>query len=384
MARYVYKLPDIGEGIAEAEIVKWHAEKGQQLAQDQPLVDVMTDKATVEITAPVAGVLAERQGGEGQKLPIGAVLAVFETEQAAAAAAAPDGQTAVASAPPKPHQHGEARAAPAVRQRATNLCIDLGGITGSGPGGLVLHDDLDRVLLARAPQPTRREEVEEIRLSGLRRRIAERMHESKSRIPHFTYVEEVDVGRIEEERARLNAAGDSPHLTLLPFFIRSLVRTIARHPEVNGHYDDGEGTIRRFRHVHVGIATQTERGLLVPVIRNAQDMDLANLSAAITRLSTAARAGKSAPADLTGSTITITSLGALGGLMATPIINPPELAVIGINRIRDTVVMREGRVEARRMMNLSSSFDHRIIDGFVAASFIAGLREDIESGSGGA
>jgi 2-oxoisovalerate dehydrogenase E2 component (dihydrolipoyl transacylase) len=386
MARYVYKLPDIGEGITQAEIVKWHAAAGTHIAQDQPLVDVMTDKATVEITAPVSGMLRESHGKEGEKLAIGAVLAVFETEQDAEAAA-PGMQeqrteaTPPAAAPPAAAPSGRSGiAAPAVRARASSLGIDLRSVPGTGPDGRVVHADLDRLLLSRgkAAPISVSEDVEEIPVSGLRRRIAERMQDAKRRIPHFTYVEEVGIDSLERERALLNSRGGS-RITLLPLLIRALVRAIARHPEVNGHFDDAEGKIRQFRAVHVGIATQTERGLLVPVIRNAEARGIEEIAAEIHRLSSAARAGKSTPGDLAGSTITVTSLGALGGIMATPIINPPELAIIGINRIREELFSDQGRIETRKVMNLSSSFDHRIIDGFVAARFIATLREEIEA-----
>jgi 2-oxoisovalerate dehydrogenase E2 component (dihydrolipoyl transacylase) len=386
MARYVYKLPDIGEGITQAEIVKWHAAAGTHIAQDQPLVDVMTDKATVEITAPVSGMLRESHGKEGEKLAIGAVLAVFETEQDAEAAA-PGMQeqrteaTPPAAAPPAAAPSGRSGiAAPAVRARASNLGIDLRSVPGTGPDGRVVHADLDRLLLSRgkAAPISVSEDVEEIPVSGLRRRIAERMQDAKRRIPHFTYVEEVGIDSLERERALLNSRGGS-RITLLPLLIRALVRAIARHPEVNGHFDDAEGKIRQFRAVHVGIATQTERGLLVPVIRNAEARGIEEIAAEIHRLSSAARAGKSTPGDLAGSTITVTSLGTLGGIMATPIINPPELAIIGINRIREKLFSDQGRIETRKVMNLSSSFDHRIIDGFVAARFIATLREEIEA-----
>lgn len=390
MASYVYKLPDIGEGITQAEIVKWHAAAGTHLAQDQPLVDVMTDKATVEITAPVSGVLRESHGTEGEKLAIGAVLAVFETEQdAETAEGAPPGRGTEAAPPaaetPAATPSGRSGiAAPAVRARASSLGIDLRSVPGTGPDGRVTHADLDSLLLSRGKAPATGDSsgIEEIPVSGLRRRIAERMQDSKRRIPHFTYVEEVAIEKLERERARLNS-GSGRRITLLPLLVRALVRAIARHPEVNGHFDDAEGKIRQFRAVHVGIATQTERGLLVPVIRNAERRGIEEIAAEIHRLSSAARAGKATPAELAGSTITVTSLGALGGIMATPIINPPELAIIGINRIREKLISEEGRIETRKVMNLSSSFDHRIIDGFVAARFIATLREEIEAPSDG-
>lgn len=384
MGSYVYRLPDIGEGIAEAEIVKWHASAGQHVAEDQPLVDVMTDKATVEITAPVGGLLRESHGREGERLAIGSVLAVFETAQdeRAEVPEREEDDTPDVS-PPKVPALGKALASPAVRNRAKSLGVDLGSVRGTGADGRILHEDLDRLLLSRMQPraaPHRLPDgVEEIPVTGLRRRIAERMQEAKRRIPHFTYVEEVSADRLERDRARMNAEGR--HLTPLPFIIRALVRALTVHPELNAHFDDADGKIRRFSAVHVGIATQTAQGLLVPVLRNAQALGLMEIAAEIERLSTAARAGKSSPEDLTGSTITVTSLGVLGGVMATPIINPPELAVIGINRIRDSLIMVDGTPMTRKVVNLSSSFDHRIIDGYVAARFIATLRQEIETGT---
>ena len=387
MGRYVYKLPDIGEGIAEAEIVKWHVEPGATIAQDQALVDVMTDKATVEIAAPVSGILRERNGAEGQKLAVGAALAVFDTE-AEAAEGKRAAEPARADVPPPDTAPATAtakvRAAPAVRQRARALGLDLAALSGSGPEGRILHEDLDRHLLSRGgkatePAPTSDDSFEDVQVFGLRRRIAERMQEAKRTIPHFTYGEEVDVENLERARARLNEEESSGHVTLLPFLIRALVAAVAEHPEVNCHFDGEAGRIRRFRPVHVGVATQTDRGLLVPVIHHAERLGLREIAAEIQRLSAAARAGKSAREELTGSTITVTSLGPLGGIMATPIINPPEVAVVGVNRIRETLVLRGTQVQARRVMNLSSSFDHRVVDGFVAAAFIASLRTALEA-----
>jgi 2-oxoisovalerate dehydrogenase E2 component (dihydrolipoyl transacylase) len=389
MSRYVYKLPDIGEGIAEAEIVKWYVEPGAAVAQDQALVDVMTDKATVEIASPVSGMLRERHGNEGEKLAVGAALAVFDTEaeEAAPPAPAPE-QVAVMERPAGVSSvYGKSLAAPAVRARAKELGLDLAACRGSGPEGRILHGDLDRLLLARGARPAvaepeAEEGVEEIQLFGLRRRIAERLQEAKRRIPHFTYVEEVDIEALEAARARRNSDGEGEHLTLLPFLIRALVEAIAAHPEVNAHYDDTAGKIRRFAPVHVGIATQTERGLLVPVIRHAERLNVEEIASEIRRLASTARAGKSPREELSGSTITVTSLGALGGIMATPIINPPEVAIIGVNRIREVPAVREGQIIPCRVMNLSSSFDHRIVDGFVAARFIAALRQRVEAPQG--
>jgi 2-oxoisovalerate dehydrogenase E2 component (dihydrolipoyl transacylase) len=391
MARFVFKLPDVGEGIAEVEIVKWHVAEGSKIEEDQPLVDIMTDKATVEIGAPVSGIVSGVAGAEGQKLAVGATLAVFDTEreeepQRDTAPPSVSQHTPLPATPSQNPSHSKALAAPAVRQRAKTLGIDIAEIQGSGPGGRVTHADLDQRLTRKethaasavAPPPAG-EAIEEVRIFGLRRRIAERMLESKRRVPHFTYVEEVDVQALEDLRQKLNADRARPHLTILPFLIRALVNSLARHPSLNAHYDDASGTLRKFKSVHAGIATQTERGLLVPVIRNAGQFDLWQLSDEISRLSEAARKGKSDRSELQGSTITLTSLGALGGVMATPIINPPEVAIIGTNRITERAVVREGTITARKMMNLSSSFDHRIIDGYEAASFIAAIRKDLEN-----
>ncbi len=351
MGRHVFRLPDIGEGIAEVEVVKWHAAEGDTLSEGQALVDLMTDKAIVEIGAPVAGTLLTRSGREGEKMAVGAELAVFETESSQApsqAQEAPPQSAKTESAPrAEPKARGKVLAAPAVRARAKVLNIDLVSAHGTGPDGRVTHADLDALLLRRAPAPQETtppsqtlapptDSFEEIKVFGLRRRIAERMLDSKRRIPHFTYVEEIDVTALEALRADMNASGNGkPRLTLLPFLIRALADAVKAHPALNSHYDDASGVIRRFDHLNAGIATQTERGLLVPVIRHAEAMDIHMLATEIARLSEAARAGKSERQDLTGSTITVTSLGALGGLMATPIINPPEVAIIGVNRIRE-------------------------------------------------
>ncbi|HUQ37483.1 MAG TPA: dihydrolipoamide acetyltransferase family protein [Aestuariivirga sp.] len=391
MGRYVFKLPDVGEGVAEAEIVKWHAAVGDSIGEEQPLVDIMTDKATVEIVSPVSGRIVSRNGEEGSKLAVGSEFVVFEVE-GGEAAALPVSVAAVTkpvlpAAAPKPK--GKAQAPPAVRVRAAALGVDLSSVSGSGPAGRIQHSDLDAVLLARqgGTQPVtkpvmgaREEGVEDIKIFGLRRRIAERMQDAKRRIPHFAYVEEVDVTELETLRAELNAEkGRGSHLTVLAFLVRALVKAIAGHPGINAHFDDAEGVIRRFTSVHAGIATQTERGLLVPVIHHAETMDLWQIAAEIMRLSQAARSGKASRDELTGSTITVTSLGALGGIAATPIINPPELAVIGVNRIAERPMVAGGAIIIRKMMNLSSSFDHRIVDGFEAAALIKSIKDCLEA-----
>jgi 2-oxoisovalerate dehydrogenase E2 component (dihydrolipoyl transacylase) len=310
--------------------------------------------------------------------------------QVEAPKSAPSTATSKVAGPARSGAKG--RASPAVRARATALGIDLSTIAGSGPGSIIQHGDLDQILqakqvvapaLAKPAMGAREEGAEDIRIFGLRRRIAERMLDAKRRIPHFAYVEEVDVTELEALRGKLNSTHASRgRLTMLPFLIRALVKSIGQHPGVNAHFDDGEGVIRRFTSVHVGIATQTERGLLVPVIHNAETKDIWKLAAEIARLSEAARAGKSNREELSGSTITVTSLGALGGIAATPIINPPEVAIVGVNRMAERPMVRDGAVVIRKMMNLSSSFDHRIVDGYEAAIFIKAVKDCLEAPAG--
>ena len=398
MGTFVFKLPDVGEGIAQAEIVAWHADVGDTVREDQPLVDVMTDKATVEIGAPVAGRIVSRKGEAGKMAAIGAELVVIETDAAATipapltppapvAAASPLAAVRAATEPARLRPE-KVLAAPAVRARATALGLDLAGIRPSGTDGHIRHEDLDAVLLARQGDgpnagaiPPGTDNIEEVKVIGLRRQIAERMQDSMRRIPHFSYVEEVDVTALEALRADLNAAPEPgrPKLTLLPFLIRAIIRALARHPGLNAHFDDEAMVIRRHGAVHVGVATQTPRGLVVPVIRHAEGRTLWESAAEILRLSEAARAGKASRAELSGSTITVSSLGALGGLAETPIINPPEVAIVGVNKILERPVVRQGRIVVARMMNLSSSFDHRVVDGFDAAAFIKDVIGELEA-----
>ena len=386
MGRYVFKLPDVGEGVAEAEIVKWHVGVGDDIREEQPLVDIMTDKATVEIVSPVSGRIASRNGEEGSKLAVGSEFVVFEIAggEVVSSPAAPKAESVTArSEPEKRADAGKTLASPAVRERAKAMGLGLTNITGTGPEGRVLHSDLDQLLARGREKPAtpapKGEETGGIKISGLRRRIAERM-EVANRIPHFSYVEEVDVTALEALRTKLNGAkGTGSHLTVLPFIIRALVKCLASHPVVNAHFNSEQGVIHRITEVHVGIATQTDRGLLVPVIRNAESKDIWQLAAEIVRLSEAARSGKAAREELSGSTITVTSLGALGGIAATPIINPPEVAIIGINRIAERPVVRDGKITIAKMMNLSSSFDHRIVDGYEAAAFIKAVKDCLEA-----
>jgi 2-oxoisovalerate dehydrogenase E2 component (dihydrolipoyl transacylase) len=394
MSRFVFKLPDVGEGVAEAEVVAWHVAEGELVAEDQPLADVMTDKATVELTSPVAGRVVERHGAEGELVAVGAPLVVLETAAPAAAeapaepepAAAPEPQPAEPPPPSPAPPTGRALAAPAVRERARALGLDLAALAGSGPDGRVTHADLDAALTGGGGRPAGgqgyapREGVQDIKVIGLRRRIAEKMQASKRSIPHFAYVEAIDVTELEALRAHLNQVHGAGRgrLSLPPFLIRALVRALPEFPQVNATFDDVAGVVHRYAAVHVGIATQTEAGLIVPVVRHAETLDLWAAAAEIARLAAAARAGKAAREELSGSTITLSSLGALGGIATTPVINAPEVAILAPNRIVETPVIREGQVVARKLMNLSSSFDHRVVDGYDAAAFIQKIKALLE------
>ena len=413
MARVPFRLPDIGEGIAEAEIVAWHVKIGDMVEEDQPIADMMTDKATVEMAAPVSGRIVELAGNVGDQIPIGSTLAVFETEggeavaePAPVAAPAPKADPVPAKAEPapakveapvavaevpaaKPHTSSAKKvlASPAVRQRAKELGVDLGDVHPAS-GDRVKHSDLDAFLKYRvgaSAAPMRAavvagdDTVEEIKVAGLRRRIAENMAESKRRIPHFAYVEEIDVTAVEALRQAMNAdRGERPKLTMLPFLIRAMTRAAADFPMVNARFDDEAGVVSRHSAVHLGMATQTDAGLSVPVIRNAQAHDVWGLAAEIVRLAEATRRGKAKREELSGSTITLTSLGALGGIVSTPVINRPEVAIVGVNRMVERPVVIEGRIEVRKMMNLSSSFDHRVVDGMDAARFIQAMKKLLE------
>lgn len=413
MGRYVFRLPDVGEGTAEAEIVAWHVAVGQVVEEDQPLLDVMTDKATVEMTSPVAGTITQVIGALGENAAVGSPIVVLEVEGAGdanerveapspaaevhdAAPTAPlPAQPAPAQVAPAPAPEGVAAsprraagerpaASPSVRRRAEELGVRLAFVPGSGPAGRILHEDLDAFVASDRVFPAntvnaRRTAVEEVKVIGLRRKIAERMQEAKRRIPHFAYVEEVDMTEVEDLRTHLNETnGRRSKLTVLPFIIRALVQVLPSFPQINAHYDDAAGVVRRHGAVHAGIATQTANGLVVPVIRHAEALDLWAAAAEIARLSTAARENKATSEELSGSTITITSLGRLGGVATTPVINAPEVAIIGPNKIIERPVVRRGQVVVRKMMNLSSSFDHRVVDGYDAAEFIQRVKDRLE------
>jgi len=409
MATYTFRLPDIGEGIAEAEIVVWHVKIGDTITEDQPIADMMTDKATVEIETPVGGVVTALGGEAGDKIAIGSPLIVVEVgdaELTSAKAETPtDGPQVVSSERPADSQSADVAdvqepavattsscpvplASPAVRDRAKNLGIDLGQVSVL-VGGRVRHADLDAYLSYNAERgfgasaATRPDDV--IKVIGLRRRIAENMAASKRHIPHFSYVDEIDVTALEATRAALNAErGSKPKLTLLPLLITAVCQAIPEFPMMNARFDDEAGVVTRFGAVHLGIATQTEHGLMVPVIRNAEAMNVWQLAAEISRLADAARNGTAKSGELSGSTLTITSLGPLGGIATTPVINRPEVAIIGPNRIIERPIFAKtangGDVITRaKLMNLSISCDHRVVDGWDAANFIQTVKRRLET-----
>jgi len=459
---HVIKMPDVGEGIAECEVVAWRVQPGDTVTEDQILADVMTDKATVEIPSPVHGTVMALGGKVGESLAVGAELVRleiegvgnFKGEAAKPAAAAPPAAAQPADEPadvphgfvPEPQRvatgaasvsapgaaklagadsHGgpapaaksagagdragngarngaslravfrdaneKPLAAPAVRKRAWDMGIELQYVGGSGPAGRITHADLDNFVAGRqrghaahGGADSRYAELhgeEAVPLIGLRRKIAEKMQLSKRQIPHFTYVEEVDVTELEALRTQLNAryGEERGKLTLLPLLMRAVVLAIRKFPEVNARFDDQAGIVTRYQPVHLGMATQTDAGLMVPVIRNAEARDPWNSAREILRLAEAARTGKAARDELSGSTITITSLGPLGGIVSTPVINHPEVAIVGVNRILDRPVVKNGGLVPRKLMNLSSSFDHRVIDGMVAAEFIQTVRGYLEA-----
>jgi 2-oxoisovalerate dehydrogenase E2 component (dihydrolipoyl transacylase) len=444
MTTRTIKVPDIGEGIAEVELVAWHVQPGDRVAEDQVIAEVMTDKAAVEIPSPVAGQVIALGGDVGQMLAVGGELIRLElagsgdTPPMAAAAAAVDitapptsapvpawpsldlpaptpaappsppaaaPARAAAARPPKVHTTERAIASPSVRRRAWELGVDLGTVTPTGPAGRVTHADVEAHAAATPAVPAARAEVnapaaappapiavppsmpdaerhdeEAIPVIGLRRRIAIKMQESKRRIPHYSYVEEIDVTELEALRAQLNTkwADQRPRLTLLPFLVRAIVLAVREHPVVNARFDDEAGVVTRHGAVHLGVATQTPSGLLVPVLMHAEARDLWSIAAEVARLAEVARAGRATRAEMSGSTITITSLGALGGIATTPVINHPEVAIVGVNRIVERPMLRGGLVVARQMMNLSSSFDHRVVDGIEAARFIQTVRGYLE------
>jgi len=427
MARYSFRLPDIGEGIAEAEIVAWHVKVGERVEEDAQLADMMTDKATVEMESPVSGIVVELAGEVGDLIPIGSTLAVIETDADGDVDAPTDDsaveeeviaetpgveEVSVAEVAPAPApvraepveapslpsegksgpstssgqtDHGpKVLASPAVRARAKDLGVDLGQVHADGDR--VRHADLDAFLRYsggqgyHAPGASRARADEPIKVIGMRRKIAENMAASKRAIPHFTYVEEIDVTALEDMRADLNAnRGGRPKLTMLPFLIVAICRTIPQFPMINARYDDEGGVVTRYGSVHLGMATQTDAGLMVPVIRDAQDKNVWQLASEITRLAEAARTGKAKVEELTGGTLTVTSLGPLGGIATTPVINRPEVAIIGPNKIVERPVFDGDDIRRAKLMNLSISCDHRVVDGWDAASYVQALKKLVET-----
>ena len=433
MGVYHVRLPDVGEGVAEAELVSWLVAVGDVVTQESALAEVLTDKATVEISSPVEGTVVYLTGTEGEIMAIGTEFVGIEIEgdapesraskqSAPAVAAAPDEPVVstdpevaipepvtepstepaaaeprtepaaepaaaeplgIAPAAPTAPLHGRAVAAPAVRRRAAELGVDLSTVAGSGPEGRVSHSDLDRVVVGTGGRPPAffgAGGVRETPIIGLRRRISQRMSEAWSDIPHITYVDEIDATELETLRKALNQQRPGgPRLTMLPFIAQAIVLACADNPECNAHFDSAGGVVTEFAAVHIGVATQTPGGLVVPVLRNAESRSLWNSAAEISRLAAAAREGKATGEELSGSTITITSLGAMGGVMTTPIINRPEVAIVGVNAMQIRPVWRDGAFVPRSMFNLSSSFDHRIVDGWVAATFVQRIKALLET-----
>ncbi len=413
MGKHVFKLPDIGEGVVEGEVVQWHVAVGDEVTEDDPIVDVMTDKATVTIPSPITGVVSSLSGDVGEMVAVGSALVEFDSDAAAVSTSEPEPSSEPESeAEPEPSSEpepapapesaplapepvaapvapsGKVLASPAIRRRAREAGVDLSQVRGSGPAGRVRHADLDAYIAAdgavsgAAPSAysTKRTGVTEVKVVGLRRKIAEQMTISKRTIPHFSYFEEADVTELEALRQMLNASRDEsqPKLTYLPFIMLALSKIMPDHPECNAHYDDQGGIVSRHDAVHIGIATQTERGLYVPVVKHVEAMDAWQAATELQRVAGAARGGTASLDDLTGSTFTITSLGRDGGLGATPIINHPEVAILGIHKARDMPVAKEGQVVVRRIMNLSSSFDHRVVDGANGAALVQHLRRMLE------
>lgn len=433
MGIYVIRVPDIGEGIAEVELVAWHVALGESVKEDQPVADVMTDKASVEIPCHVHGKVIALGAAVGQMISVGAELIRLEVEgegnlkDDAAPAASAATATQIAATPAEKSKKSDTKASenigipavqapkqasaptvrpaarapvaqarkegerplasPSVRRRALDMGVDLRLVHGSGPAGQISHADLEAFaagqgpVLGGNPQYVERHGEEVIPVIGLRRKIAQKMQEAKRRIPHFSYVEEVDVTELEQLRQQLNKIHGATRgkLTLLPFLARAMVLALRQFPQINARYDDDAGVVTRYEAVHLGIAAQTDGGLMVPVLRHAESLDLWASAAGIARVAEGAKSGKLGREELTGSTITLTSLGALGGIVSTPVINHPEVAIVGVNRMVERPMLRNGQVVARQLMNLSSSFDHRVVDGMDAAQFIQAIRALLET-----
>ena len=397
MSEYIFKLPDLGEGTIEAEIAEWMVKVGDVVTEEDPICAMLTDKATVELTAPVSGKVVSVAGEEGDMVAVGAALIVFATEGGLPGAKAARGEMeqtrtvveAEALATVTETSQGSAKVitSPSIRNRAKDAGINLNQVKGSGPRGRILKVDFETFLARRetggpAPAPIAQPltGTTEIKLVGLRRMIAQRMAQSSQEIPHFTYVEEIDVTALELLRKHQNSkkTADRPKLTLLPFIALALARVLKDFPQCNAHYDQERNVIVRHQGIHLGIATQTSDGLKVPVVRHCEARTLEDLAGEIRRVSTAARDKTAKREELTGSTITITSLGRIGGVVTTPLINQPEVAIIGVNKAIERPVVINGQVVVRTMMNLSSCFDHRFVDGFDAAQMIQALKDLLE------
>lgn len=411
MGTHVIKMPDIGEGIAEVELSVWHVKVGDMVVEDQVLADVMTDKAMVDIPSPVHGKVISLGGEPGEVMAVGSILISIEVEGAGNAKDAPVMKEAPKAAPvvqakpapvvvesqPAPVVAAQAPvartaderplASPAVRKHALDAGIQLRLVQGSGPAGRILHEDLDAYLQQRPTQTqtaanpyAERNDEEQIPVIGMRRKIAQRMQDATRRAAHFSYVEEIDVTALDELRVHLNEKHGATRgkLTLLPFIVRAMVVALRDFPQINARYDDEAQVITRLGAVHVGVATQSDVGLMVPVVRHAEARSLWGNAEEIARLATAARNGKASRDELSGSTITLTSLGALGGIVSTPVLNLPEVAIVGVNRIVERPMVIKGQIVVRKMMNLSSSFDHRVVDGMDAAQFIQAIRGLLE------
>jgi 2-oxoisovalerate dehydrogenase E2 component (dihydrolipoyl transacylase) len=410
MQPIVFKLPDLGEGVVEAEIVAWHVKPGSQVRTDQPLLDVMTDKATVTIPSGVDGRVINTHGEVGETVAVGCELVSFDLSakalEAAPAVETSNGKSRTIVEQPSPDEpatvpmvqrmasppsvatdsknDASPLASPAVRRRAREMHVDLQHVPGSGPGGRITHGDIDVFLRTEfAPAAPRRmpgSHTTEIQMAGLRRRIAEKMVVSNNQIPHFSYIEEIDITELESLRTHLNThrTDGQPKLTYLPFIMLAVARALGRFSQLNAHYDDKREVITRYEAVHLGIATQTDRGLCVPVVRHAEALDLWQAAREMRRITEAARNQSIARNDLSGSTFTVTSLGSMGGLAATPIINHPEVAILGVNKAADRPVVHQGQIAIRKMVNLSGSFDHRVVDGADGAIFIQCVKDYLE------
>jgi 2-oxoisovalerate dehydrogenase E2 component (dihydrolipoyl transacylase) len=395
MTSYSFKLPDLGEGMIESEIVEWQVQIGEWVDADQPVVDMMTDKATIEITAPVSGRVVSLAGDPGDMISVGGELMVFDTDSDTRPQTLIENDSKTTKLPTAEAVQDDVQeqtaplkkplTSPAIRRLAREHNIDLTQLSGTGPNGRITRNDIDRALNKDDQSQIRKQELKqgvkrEIKVIGLRRKIAEQMSLSVSHIPHFTYVEEIDITELELLRKQLNSTrGQSqPKLTYIPFFMLVLVKVLKDFPQCNARFDDDNQIITQYDDVHIGIATQTDNGLMVPVVKHAEALDLWNCAEEVRRVTEDARSGKANKTDLGGSTITISSLGALGGITTTPIINYPEVAVIGVNKANEKPIIVNGTVTRRLIMNLSSSFDHRVVDGYDAARMIQAMKLLIE------